>query len=135
MTRSFLPAAALAVALAVPAGAFAQTTAAPASPAPAAPVGHHHHDNRMKAALAQLGLSGQQQSQVDQILAQAKATRAADRNADPATKRADAQKIRAQIDAVLTPAQRAQLQSMMRAHRHVNPGGPMVPAPSPSPNT
>ena len=134
MTRSFLSAAALAVALAVPAGAFAQTTAAPASPAPAAaPGGHHHHGSRLKAALATLGLSDQQKSQIDQIFAQAKQTREADRNADPATKRADAQKIRAQIDAVLTPAQRTQLQSTLRAERHVNPGGPMVPAASPSP--
>lgn len=106
---------ALAAALVCPLAASAQTP----SPAPIAPgmSGTHrkHHANRFRAALRSLNLSAAQQTQIDQIFAQA---RGQNRNADPATRKANRQKLRAQIEAVLTPAQRAQLQAALRNSRN-----------------
>jgi Spy/CpxP family protein refolding chaperone len=63
-------------------------------------------------ALRSLNLSDAQKQQIRGF---ARATRTADQNADPATKRANMQKLRAQIDGVLTPDQRTQLQAALAA--------------------
>ena len=112
--------AAIAAGLAVPAAALAQQ-APPAAGAPV-PAGavqpgmhrHGHHPNAFRSALQGLNLSAAQKTQIDQIFAQA---RGANRNADPATRKANRAKLRAQIEAVLTPAQRTQLQAALRQAR------------------
>ena len=65
----------------------------------------------MRSALRSLNLTAAQQSQVDQAFAQMRNT---NRNADPATRKANRQKLRAQIETILTPAQRAQLTAQMK---------------------
>jgi Spy/CpxP family protein refolding chaperone len=115
-----LAAATLAVGLAVPAAAFAQTAAAPTPPAAGAPAHHHHHGGAVRAALSKLNLSAGQKSQLAAAFAQAKQQRQANRTADPATRKANAQQFRSKIDAILTPAQRTQFHAALqqaRAHR------------------
>jgi Spy/CpxP family protein refolding chaperone len=112
-------AAVLAGALIVPAAAIAQQTPAPGAVYPTPPArgarhGHHGHHNGLRAALRQLNLSSTQQQQIDQALAR---TKDANRNADRATRKANVQKLRADVDAILTPAQRTQLQAAMRRMR------------------
>jgi Spy/CpxP family protein refolding chaperone len=110
--------AALLAVLAVPAAAFAQQ--APPVPVatamPGAPnaVPHRHRRNRLRTALAGLNLSAAQKSQIDQAFAQ---TREANRNADPATRKANRTQLRSRIDAILTPEQRAQLNSALHRGR------------------
>lgn len=112
MFRSrLIAAAALAAALAAPAAAFAQT------PPPAAPAAHRHHHNPMRTALRQLNLSPAQQSQLDGVFAQAKQMREANRNADPAARKANRDAFRAKIDAILTPAQRTQFHASLAQMR------------------
>jgi len=116
----FFAAAALAAGLAIPAAAFAQTPGAPVPPPAAAPAAHHHHRGAMHAALGKLNLSAAQNSQLAAVFAQAKQQRQANRNADPATRKANAQRFRSQIDGILTPAQRTQFHAALqqaRAHR------------------
>jgi Spy/CpxP family protein refolding chaperone len=115
----FLGAAALAAVLALPVAALAQQ-APPAPPAGAAlpggapgQPGRQHHGG-MRAALTKLGLSDAQRTQIDQAFAQ---SRAGNQNADPATRRANHEKLRAQIDGILTPAQRTQLMQQMQQMR------------------
>ena len=112
----FLAAAVLAASLTVPAAAFAQQ--APSVPAGAAPVTapgqHGHHRNGFRAALRGLNLSASQKTQIDQIFAQA---RGQNKGADPQTRKANRAKVRAQVEAVLTPAQRTQLQSALQQAR------------------
>ena len=118
MTSStrLLSAVALVAALVIPSAAFAQTAPAPyPSAAPANGARHHHGHNGMRAALRNLNLSDAQKAQIQQAFQQ---TRDANRNADPATRKANRAKLRAQIDAILTPAQRAQLQATLKAHKH-----------------
>jgi Spy/CpxP family protein refolding chaperone len=110
-----LSAAAFVAALVVPSAAFAQTAPAPLpSSAPANGVRHHHRHNGMRAALRTLNLSAAQKSQIQQVFEQ---SRAANRNADPATRKANRAKLRAQIEAILTPAQRAELKAKIKAGR------------------
>jgi len=107
--RSFLPA--LVLALAVPLAAVAQT--APAAPPAAAAQPAPHHHARYLAAVRSLGLTPGQQQQIDGF---ARARKAADAGADPATRRANAKKFRHDVAGVLTPDQRAQL------HTALHPG-------------
>lgn len=128
----FLGVAALAAVLAVPAAALAQQAppapAAAGAPMPGQAGRHHGHRNPMRAALGKLNLSDSQKTQIDQILAQ---SRGANRNADPATRKANREKMHAQIEGILTPAQRTQLRQEMQqmrqrhAHRGGNGTGPM----------
>jgi Spy/CpxP family protein refolding chaperone len=133
----FFRIAALAAALAIPAAALAQQ--APPAPAPGAPAGmpgqpgmHRHggHGGGFRHALQSLNLSAAQKTQVQQVLAQ---SRGANRNADPATRKANREKVRSQIEAILTPAQRAQFQTALQQarQRHQRQGGAWA---SPAPN-
>jgi Spy/CpxP family protein refolding chaperone len=113
-----LGAAALAAALVLPAAAFAQTPAplppAPGAAVPGQPGRHgHHHGGGLRAALRGLNLTPAQSSQIQTLIAQ---TREANRNADPATRKANRQALRAKVEAILTPAQRTQLQAALK-HR------------------
>jgi Spy/CpxP family protein refolding chaperone len=101
----------VAAVLAAPLAAFAQP-AAPAVPSPgaAAPT-HKHHRSPYMAALRSLDLTDAQRTQISDTM---KAARAAGKTADPATRRANFEKTRAQIDAILTPAQRTQLQAALK---------------------
>jgi Spy/CpxP family protein refolding chaperone len=117
-----LGAAALVAALVLPGAAFAQTPA-PLPPAPGAavpgqpgqPGRHRHRHGGLRAALQSLNLTDAQKSQIQQLISQ---NREANRNADPATRKANRQALRAKIEAILTPAQRTQLQAALkRNHR------------------
>ena len=131
-----LAAAVLGAALSVPAAALAQQTPSPAATAPAYPAagvsaGQHHRRNRFRAALRGLNLSPAQRQQIDQAFAR---TKAANRNADRTTRRANVQKLRADVEAILTPAQRTQLQAELRKSRGHRRGGAFAtPFPSPTP--
>ena len=110
MSISRIPSAFLALTFAVlPLAASAQS--APVSPAPAAPA--HRHNGYMHA-LRSLSLT---QDQRTQIMALAKQTRDANRNADPETKKANGRKLRDQVRALLTPDQREQLKAALKAQR------------------
>ena len=119
----FVAAAALAAVVGIPTVAGAQATPVPIPPGASAPqVRHHGHHGALRAALYRLDLSAAQRSQIDQAFAQA---RAANRGADKATRRADRQRLRTQIDVILTPAQRSRLQAALqqeRARRKRPPG-------------
>jgi Spy/CpxP family protein refolding chaperone len=114
----FLAAAALAAALTLPVAALAQQ--APPVPAAQGPAGaaqpgrHHGHHGAFRKALAGLNLSAAQKTLIDQAFAQAKGT---NRGADPATRKANREKLHAQIEAILTPAQRTQLQNALQQAR------------------
>jgi Spy/CpxP family protein refolding chaperone len=130
-----LAAAVLGAALSVPAAAFAQQAPYPAATAPAypggAPAGRRHHQNRFRAALRGLNLSQAQRQQIDQAFAR---TKAANHNADRTTRRANMQKLRSDVEAILTPAQRTQLQAALRKSRGQRRGGPFAtPYPAPTP--
>lgn len=122
----FLAAAALAVACALPAVAFAQTAPAPApltSPMPGKH-GHHGHRGGYMRVLNTLGLSAAQKQQIQTAMQQ---SRQANQNADPATRKANREKLRAQIDGILTPDQRTRLQAALaqqRAQRRTMQGAP-----------
>jgi Spy/CpxP family protein refolding chaperone len=114
----FLAAAVLAASLAAPVAAFAQQSPPVPVTAPGQPGARHGHHNGFRTALRGLNLSASQKTQIDQIFAQA---RGQNRNADPAARKANREKLRAQVEAILTPAQRTQLQAALqqarRAHR------------------
>ena len=133
-----LAAATLAVGLAIPAAAFAQTPAGPVAPPAGAPAAHHHHHrSALHAALGKLNLSAAQKTQLAAVFAQAKQQRQANRTADPATRKANAQQFRSQIDGILTPAQRTQFHAALqqaRAHRHNHRRALMSPAPATVPH-
>jgi Spy/CpxP family protein refolding chaperone len=117
-TRSrILGAVALAAALVLPVAASAQTPAplppAPGAAVPGQPGRHGHHHGGLRAALRGLNLTAAQSSQIQTLIAQ---TREANRNADPATRKANRQALRAKVEAILTPAQRTQLQAALK-HR------------------
>ena len=104
--------------LAVPATALAQQAPSPAT-ATFAPDSRAHHGHRhgggMRKALQSLNLSAAQKTQIDQAMAQ---TRQANKNADQATRKANRKQLRSRIEAILTPAQRAQLRAaLQRNHR------------------
>lgn len=138
-----LAVAALALTLAVPAAAFAQT--APAPPAPGSQVqplgpgayGNGHHGKHRRhghrhGMFSKLNLSAAQKQQIATIHQQA---RQQNQNVtDPAARRANGQRVRQQVEAVLTPSQRTQLQQQRqqwRSHRHDGSNGPL-PAPTPA---
>jgi len=95
-----LSAAALAAVLAVPFAASAQA-------APPPPAAGHHHSPYMHA-LHSLNLSPQQKAQIKSFSQQ---SRQANQGADPATKKANREKLRQQISGVLSPDQRNSLQT------------------------
>jgi Spy/CpxP family protein refolding chaperone len=109
----FITGAALVAALAAPVAASAQM-------APQQHDGWHHHWHRRPHrnayvhALRTVGLTDAQKKQIRIAFQQM-------RDADRAAMRANAQKLRSQIQAVLTPAQRTELTTTLareRAHRH-----------------
>jgi len=106
----FLSSVALAATLAVPVAACAQQAPPPAAQ-DQAPAANHHRRNPMFVALRKLNLSDQQKQQIRDAMKQ---SRAANRDADDATRKANRQKLRAQIDGILTPDQRAQLRTELQ---------------------
>jgi Spy/CpxP family protein refolding chaperone len=88
--------------------------AASAQSAPPAPAAQPHHHGGWMHALHSVNLTADQRAQIKSL---AKQTRADNQNADPATKRANIQKLRAQIDGLLTPDQRSQFQAAIAAQR------------------
>ncbi len=106
---------ALAVTLAAPLVASAQSapTAPPAPAAAAAPQMHHHHA-RYLAAVRSLGLTPDQQQQIQGFVRERKTANA---GADVATRHENAKKFRHEIRGVLTPDQRAQLHAAMVQQR------------------
>ena len=105
----FISAAALVAALLTPLGASAQTL-----PPAAAPVQHRHHAGRFATAVHALNLSADQRRQIDDAIA---SNRATSRGADKATKQANRKRLRAQIESLLTPDQRAQLSAELHRKR------------------
>jgi len=104
----------IAAMLLAPAASFAQSAPATVA-APAAPgAKHHHHGSRYMHALRGLNLSATQREQVKGFMQTARATM---KTSDQATRRSTAKQLRAQIDGVLTPAQRTQLQSTLKQAR------------------
>jgi len=128
----FLPVCALIGAFAGPLAAGAQTPPPPAPVSSAAPKagshhGHHHHQSLIHA-LHSVNLTAAQKQQIATFRQQEKQ---ANLNADPATKKANAGKLRDQIQGILTPDQKTQLSSAMhRSHTH-GPGAAPSPAMSP----
>lgn len=113
----FLGTAALLASLAIPVTALAQQAPPPAAAtaAPGASARHgHRHGVGLRKALRSLNLSPAQQTQIDQAFAQARQNR----TADPANRKANRSQLRSRIEAILTPAQRAQLKAtLQRNHR------------------
>ncbi len=111
--------------------ASAQTQAAPPAAPPAgapAPHGGHAH---MRQMLQQLNLSDSQKQQIQSIMT---STRQKNQNADKDTRHANMRAAMDQINGVLTPAQRTQLQSEMQAARAQRAAGQQgAPQPAPSP--
>ena len=100
----------LAVIVAAPLGASAQTAPA-ARPALCAPQHHHHrhhHRNAFMRSLHTLTLSDQQKQQIRDL---AKSARAANHSADRATHKANEQKLHDGVLGLLTPDQKTQLQA------------------------
>jgi Spy/CpxP family protein refolding chaperone len=129
----FFGIAALAAVLAVPVAALAQQ--APPAPMSTAPAqagmrrhGGGHHGGGFRHALQSLNLSAAQKTQIQQAFAQ---SRGANRNADPATRKANRDKMRTQIEAILTPAQRTQFQTALQQARQRHQRGAWA---SPAPN-
>jgi Spy/CpxP family protein refolding chaperone len=109
----FLAAAVLAASLTAPVAAFAQQS--PPAAVPGQPGAHHgRHHNAFRTALRGLNLNAAQKSQIDQVFAQA---RGQNRGADPATRKANRAKLRSQVEAILTPAQRTQLRAALQQAR------------------
>ncbi|MFN2460318.1 MAG: hypothetical protein ABR591_06495 [Candidatus Velthaea sp.] len=108
-----ISAAALASLCVLPVAAGAQ----PAPQAPqngAAPAGARHHRSAFMHALRTLNLSPQQKDQIKSLVQQ---SRSANQNADPSARRANREKLHADINGVLTPAQRTQLQAEIERER------------------
>lgn len=110
---------ALAATLVLPVAAGAQTQppqpvppAGVGAPAPSAHHGRHHHG--MGRFLRELNLTDAQKAQIKQIEQNAHAQFKGQQNVDPAARRAAMQKMHADVEAVLTPQQRAQLQQKMQ---------------------
>jgi Spy/CpxP family protein refolding chaperone len=118
--RKHLGAFALAVLCVLPLAASAQTVPAPGVGAPPAAQqqSHHRHHHRSPylRAMRGLNLSDAQKQQIAGIL---KNSRTASKATDPQTRRANMQAVRRQIEGVLTPDQRTQLQTKLaQAHKH-----------------
>jgi Spy/CpxP family protein refolding chaperone len=110
--RRLIASAALIAAFAAPLAAFAQQAPPPAAGSPA-PERQHLRSPFMRA-LNTLDLSPAQRQQIEDAVAQ---TRQANRNADESTRRLNREKLHAQIDAILTPEQRAQFQAELQKQR------------------
>jgi len=114
----FLGTAAFLASLVAPVTALAQQVPPPAAAtfAPGARAHHgHRHGGGLRKALQSLNLTAAQHTQIDQAFAQ---TRQANQNADQAARKANRRQLRTRIDAILTPAQRAQLKATLaRGHR------------------
>ena len=123
--RSLLLPAALTLAAAFPAGAFAQQAAPPAQNPPAACGEMMHRGGPHMNPMSSLNLTPAQKAQIKQIHEQYRAAHPCGSPPDPAARRA----MRQQVLNVLTPALRAQLQSEMQARR----GGAAYPASTPQP--
>lgn len=126
----FFTAVALSAAVVVPTAALAQNAPPPGPPngphavsAPAGQHGHHRH-NRFMHALGSLNLSDAQRAQIRDTIRQ---TRQSNQSADPQTRRANVRAMRQQVEAILTPAQRAQFHAALQRHHH---GAPNAPAPA-----
>ncbi len=133
----FVPAFAFIALLAGPLAAGAQTPPPPGpagSPAPAMSVPHHRHHRHHDAfasALHSVTLTPAQQQQIASFRAQ---TKKANANADPATRKANTQKLHDQIMGVLTPDQKAQVTAaMQRSASKRYPQGSAQPGPTASP--
>ncbi|MGB8267814.1 MAG: hypothetical protein WCE44_15930 [Candidatus Velthaea sp.] len=100
---------ALGAMLLVPVAVSAQT--APQLQTPPAASAHHHRHGGIGHALKTLNLSPAQREQIAGIMKQ---SHAANKNADPKTRRANMKQLRAQINGVLTPDQQAQLKTELR---------------------
>ena len=125
--------AALVAAFAAPAAVFAQQAPAVPMASPGPGMHRHHHGNGYMRALRSLNLSDAQKQQIKSAVQQ---TRQANQNADPATHKANAAKLRSQIDGILTADQRAQLQATMQQQRQMRErtqGAGPVPAPTSRP--
>ncbi len=142
LDRSYLaPIALVGAILGVGAGAVAQTTAAPTS-APAVTdstmphARHHHGHDRMRAALATLGLSADQKTKIAAIIRTDREAFRAGRSAQspPSAdeRRTYREKMRADVEALLTADQKARLESALSRHGHAHPTG-MMPMPQASP--
>lgn len=93
-----------------PLAALAQTAPANTTPmAPVtAPVKHHHHGSRYMRALRSAGLTADQKAQIKAFRSN---MHTAGAPPDPAARRANAAKMRSQIDGILTPEQRAHVRA------------------------
>ena len=92
-------------------------TAAPAS-APGAGAPALHRRWRYMQAVRALTLSPDQKQQ---IMGFVRATRAANHGADRSTRHANVKKLRGEIDGILTPDQRAQVQTQLEQQRATPP--------------
>ena len=79
----------------------------------------HHRGGPYMRALRSLNLSDAQQTQIRSIM---QSYRQKAQNADPATRRANAEQMRSNIMNVLTPAQRAQFQQELQQYRAQHEG-------------
>ena len=132
MFRNQLGALALVAAFVLPLAASAQTAPQPGVAAPHAAQQRPHHRGHRRSpylhAMRGLHLNAAQRQQIAGIL---KSSRAANKGVDPQTRRANMQAMRRQIDGVLTPDQRTQLQAKVaQARRHfTQPNRPAPQAP------
>lgn len=131
MFRHHLGALAVFAAFVLPLAASAQTVPAPgaATPAPAVRQHHRHHRNAYMHAIRELQLSDAQKQQIADIV---KSARGSNKNADPQTRRANAQALHRQIEGVLTDAQRSELRAKLAQARQ-RMARPSAPAPQESP--
>lgn len=127
-------AATLAVAIVIPAAAYAQQppAAAPNAAQTAPASGEHHRGGMMRGAFRGITLTDAQKQQIQQIMQQYHGQMSNQTTPpDPATRRANMEKLRGQIENVLTPAQRTQFEQNiqnMRNHERQAPGPAATPA-------
>ena len=120
-----MSAALLAAAIALPTAACAQQQPANTAPASGWQGGHHgHHRGGVRSALRGITLSDAQKQQIDTIVQQNRATMKSNPTTDPATRRANMQQLRTQIENVLTPAQRTQFEQNLQKQRAARPAPP-----------
>ncbi len=111
----FAPLALAALVAGLPLASLAQSAPSPApAGAPAAPAGHHHggHGHMMKM-LSELNLTADQKSKIDGYVAASKTANA--NTTDKQTRHANMKALRDQIMGVLTPDQKTQLETKMKA--------------------
>lgn len=132
-TIRFLPMLALTAVFAAPLAAGAQTSPAPAPMASDMPMfGAHHHRHHHQSFMHALHAVQLTPAQQQQVTAFHDEETKANVNADAATKKANAQKMRAEIMGILTPEQKTQLSTAMHSH-NAKPGQLQAPTPAPSP--